>query len=384
MPNRNIYSWNNIIGEFSRSPFPERSIELFLQMRKTDISPDVYNLPLVIRACASTGMIRHGMWIHGSSVKLGFEMNLFVASALVFFYVTTGKIFYARKVFDGMSERDAVLWTSMLAGYAQHGEPLLSLELYRKMVSEGVQLDSVVMVSLLLVCSQLRWFQHGKSVHGWCVRKCLGLGLSLGNALVDMYVKCSSLGGAYNVFVRTPARDVISWSTLIAGYGLNGSPTVALDLFEQMRASGIKPNDVTFLGVLSACAHAGMVDRAREFMDMMKDCGVTTELKHFACVVDCLAKAGLIEEAERFIDEMPVSPDAAVLGALLGGCRVHGNVEVAERVAKKLLRLEPERSGYYVLLANIYAESGRHSDAEKMWKLMKQRNVSKVPGCSQI
>ncbi|KAF5180030.1 Pentatricopeptide repeat-containing protein [Thalictrum thalictroides] len=353
-------------------------------MRNSVIDPDVYTFPLVLRGCASCGRILRGMSVHGLCLKLGFEKNLFIASALVFLYVTTGRIYDARKVFDGMSQRDAVLWTAMLAGYAQHGETSLSLEVYRKMVGEGVELDGVVMVTLLLVCGQLRLLSHGKSVHGWTVRRCLGLKLSMGNALVDMYVKCSALGSGHTVFNRMQERDVISWSTLILGYGLNGSVSVALELFEWMCADRVKPNDVTFLGVLSACAHAGMVDKARAFFDMMKDYGVVAELKHYACMVDCLGKAGLIEEAEMFIDEMPVEPDGAVLGALLGGCRVHGNIEVAERVAKKLLMLEPERGGYYVLLANIYADSGRYSDAEKVRDFMKQRNVSKLPGCSQI
>ncbi|KAF9625536.1 hypothetical protein IFM89_023847 [Coptis chinensis] len=346
--------------------------------------PDVYTLPLVLRACASTGMVYRGMSVHGLCVKWGFEKNLFVASALIFFYVTTGRIYEAKRVFDGMAERDTVLWAAMFAGYAQHGEPLLSLEVYRNMVCEGVELNGVVMVNLLLVCSQLRWLRHGKSVHGWCVRRSLVSELSLGNALVNMYVKCSAIVNAYCMFSVMPDRDVISWSTLIAGYALIGSVNVALELFDQMLIDGIKPNGVTFLGVLSACAQTGMVDRAREYFDMMKDYRVVAGLKNYASLVDCLGKAGLIAEAERFVKEMPMEPDAAVLGALLGGCRIHGNIEVGERVANKLLKLEPDEGGYYMLLANMYADSGRYNDAEKVRDFMKQRSASKVPGCSQI
>ncbi|KAK9274413.1 hypothetical protein L1049_019227 [Liquidambar formosana] len=315
---------------------------------------------------------------------MGLEMNLFVASALVFMYVTFGRVCDARMVFDEMDERDAVLWTAMLAGYAQHEEPVKGLAVFREMVAVGVELDGVVMVSLLLVSGQLGWLKHGKSVHGWCVRRCLGLGLSLGNALVDMYVKCATLSYAHKVFDKMPERDVISWSAIILGYGLSGDVDIALELFDWMRMRGVRPNDVTFLGVLSACAHAGMVERARSCFEMMKNYGVVAELKHYACMVDCLGRAGLLEDAERFVEEMPLEPDGAVLGALLGGCRVHGNIEVGERVAKKLILLEPEKAGYYVLLSNIYAAAGRFDDAQRVRDFMKQRSLSKVPGWSLI
>ncbi|CBI24313.3 unnamed protein product, partial [Vitis vinifera] len=279
-------------------------------------------------------------------------------------------------------KRDAVLWTAMLAGYAQHEEPMLALSVFRQMVSAGVALDGVVMISLLLACGQLGWLKHGKSVHGWITRRCLALGLNLGNALVYFYVKCAALGYSYNLFDKMPERDVISWSSIILGYGLSGNVDIALDLFDRMRVAGVKPNDVTFLGALSACTHTGMVERAHTYFEMMKEYGVAPELKHYACMVDCLGRAGMLEDAERFIEEMPVEADGAVLGALLGGCRVHGNAEVGERVAKKLMGLEPEKASNYVMLANIYAGAGRFEDAEKVRQLMKQRKLSKVPGCS--
>lgn len=384
MPHRNIYSWNIIIGEFSRSHLPHKSIDLFLQMRHFNQPPDVFTLPLVLRACAAFGSVKLGVSVHGLCVEMGMEKSLFVASALVFMYVTFGKVLDARVLFDEMPERDAVLWTAMLAGYAQHEEPMLALSVFRQMVSAGVALDGVVMISLLLACGQLGWLKHGKSVHGWITRRCLALGLNLGNALVDFYVKCAALGYSYNLFDKMPERDVISWSSIILGYGLSGNVDIALDLFDRMRVAGVKPNDVTFLGALSACTHTGMVERAHTYFEMMKEYGVAPELKHYACMVDCLGRAGMLEDAERFIEEMPVEADGAVLGALLGGCRVHGNAEVGERVAKKLMGLEPEKASNYVMLANIYAGAGRFEDAEKVRQLMKQRKLSKVPGCSLI
>lgn len=356
-------------------------------MLRTGASPpDPFNLPLVLRACVGLEDGKIGASVHGFCLKLGFEKNVFVGSSLVYFYVGVLKVCDARKVFDEMGEKDAVLWTSMLGGYAQRGEPVLALGVFREMVGEGIEVDGVVMVSLLLVCSQLGWPRMGKSVHGWIVRRRFGLrlGLNSGNALVDMYAKCGEFSYAQRVFDRMPARDVISWSALIVGYGFNGRADFAFFLFERMIKEGVRPNSVTFLGVLSACCHNGIVEKAQVYFDMMKDYEVVPGLKHYACMVDVLGRAGLLVEAERFVEEMPMEPDAAVLGALLGGCHVHGNVDVGERVAKRLLTLEPERSGYYVLLANIYAAAGRFDDAERVRGFMKERNVGKVPGWSLI
>lgn len=323
--------------------------------------------------------------MHGYCMKLGVDGNVFVGSALVYLYVSLGRVFDARRVFDEMTNRDSVLWTSMVGGYAQNGEPLMALELFGEMVGRGLELDGVVMVSLLLAVGQLGWLRHGKNVHGWCVRRGLGLGLSLGNALVDMYVKCGLFSWGHRVFDRMPGKDVISWSCLILGYGLSGNLDACFGLFDRMRSEGTaEPNSVTFLGVLSACGHAGMVEKARQFFDMMGKYKVEPQLKHYACMVDVLGRAGLLEEAEKLIEEMPVEADGAIWGALLGGCRVHGNVEVGDRAARRLLELEPNRSGYYVLVANIYAAAGRFEDAERIWRSMRDKNVDKVPGHSHI
>ncbi|XVF42995.1 hypothetical protein PTKIN_Ptkin02bG0004700 [Pterospermum kingtungense] len=385
MPQRNIYSWNIIIGEFSRSNSPLKAMDFFLQMwQSSDVRPDDFTLPLVLRACVSSDRVKLAVSFHGLCLKLGFERSLFVASALVFVYVSFGKIYDARFVFDGMPERDSVLWTAMLDGYAKQEEPMLALELFREMAGAGVAPDWVVMLSLLLVCGQLGWLRQGKSVHGWCIRRCLGMELNLGNAIVDMYLKCATLTYAHGVFNMMNQRDVISWSSLILGYGLSGNVSIASELFDDMVAKGVKPNEVTFLGILSACAHGGLAEKASSCFEMMGDYGVKPELKHYASMVDCLARVGLLEQAEDFIKQMPMEPDEAILGAVLAGCRVHNNVEVGERIARKLIRLEPEKAGYYVLLSNTYAAAGKFDEAEKVREFMKAKNLSKAPGLSSI
>ncbi|XP_010908381.1 pentatricopeptide repeat-containing protein At4g14170 [Elaeis guineensis] len=384
MPCRTSYSWNILITELARFGLPHKSMDFFLRMQSSSIPVDEFTLPPVLRSCALLGSSPASMSVHALAVKLGLDHNLYVGSALVLCYNGLSEISLARKLFDEMPERDAALWTSMLSVYAQSGEPELALGFFREMVSEGIQLDGVVMVSLLLACGQLGWLRHGRSVHGCSIRRFLGLPLSLGNALIDMYVKCGAFGYAETVFSMMPATDVISWSALILGHGLNGHASAALKLFDEMSEEGMEPNSVTFLGVLSACAHAGMVEKAWAFFDRMKQCGIEPELKHYACMADALGRAGQLVEAEMFIEAMPMVPDEAVLGALLAGCRMHGNVEMGERVSRRLMGMSPSKSGYYMSLANMYVDAGRFVDAEIVREFMKQKNVGKLPGCSLI
>ncbi|KAG7620398.1 Pentatricopeptide repeat [Arabidopsis suecica] len=385
MPYRNIFSWNIIIGEFSRAGFASKSIDLFLRMwRESCVRPDDFTLPLVLRACSASREAKFGDLIHVLCLKLGFSSSLFVSSALVIMYVDMGKILHARKLFDDMPVRDSVLYTAMFGGYVQQGEAMLGLVMFREMGYSGFALDSVVMVSLLMACGQLGALKHGKSVHGWCIRRCSCLGLNLGNAITDMYVKCSILDYAHTVFVNMSRRDVISWSSLILGYGLDGDVVMSFKLFDEMLKEGIEPNAVTFLGVLSACAHGGLVEKSWLYFRLMQEYKIVPELKHYASVADCMSRAGLLEEAEKFLEDMPVKPDEAVMGAVLSGCKVYGNVEVGERVARELIQLKPRKASYYVTLAGLYSAAGRFDEAESLRQWMKEKQISKVPGCSSI
>lgn len=235
-----------------------------------------------------------------------------------------------------------------------------------------------------MACGQLGALKHGKSVHGWCIRRCSCLGLNLGNAITDMYVKCSILDYAHTVFVNMSRRDVISWSSLILGYGLDGDVVMSFKLFDEMLKEGIEPNAVTFLGVLSACAHGGLVEKSWLYFRLMQEYNIVPELKHYASVADCMSRAGLLEEAEKFLEDMPVKPDEAVMGAVLSGCKVYGNVEVGERVARELIQLKPRKASYYVTLAGLYSAAGRFDEAESLRQWMKEKQISKVPGCSSI
>ncbi|KAM3410459.1 hypothetical protein ACQJBY_002586 [Aegilops geniculata] len=379
-----LASFNALVASLARSGRPSQALLTFRDMLARGFPPDHFTLPPVLRSCALTGSAALAASSHALSVKLGAHGNLFVASALVQCYAGMSNLPDARRLFDGMRERDAVLWTSMLSAYAQGGQPEEALRLFQGMVVAEVQLDAVVMVSLLLACGQLGWRRHGRSVHACCVRMFLGMPLSLGNALVDMYVKCGELEFAERVFSVMPRRDVISWSALIVGHGLNGRPDVALRLFDEMVAKGVEQNSVTFLGALSACAHSGMVDKAYAIFEQMKQRGIKPELKHYSCMADALGRAGRVVEAVNLIEEMPCQPDEAILGSVLAACRVHGEMDAAERISKRLMSMSPAKSGYYMSLANIYSDAGRYGDAERIRGFMKEVKVNKLPGYSSV
>ncbi|GJN14391.1 hypothetical protein PR202_gb01214 [Eleusine coracana subsp. coracana] len=379
-----LASFNSLIASLARSGRPEQALRTFRDMLARGVRPDHFTLPPVLRSCALTGNAGLAASSHALAVKLGAHDNLFVASGLVLCYAGLSSLPAARRLFDGMRERDAILWTSMLSAYAQGGEPEAALRFFGGMVAAQVPLDAVVMVSLLLACGQLGWQRHGRSLHAFCVRRFLGMPLSLGNALVDMYVKCGDFAFAESVFVGMPRRDVISWSALILGHGLNGRPDVALRLFDRMATDGIRPNSVTFLGALSACAHSGMVDKAYGIFEGMKQRGIEPELKHYSCMFDVLGRAGRVLEAVKLIDEMPFEPDEAMLGGALAACRVHGEMEAAERISKRLMNMSPGKSGYYMSLANIYSDAGRYDDAERIREFMKEVKVDKLPGYSSV
>ncbi|KAJ1262880.1 hypothetical protein BS78_09G142800 [Paspalum vaginatum] len=379
-----LTSFNSLLASLARSGRPAQALRTFRDMLARGVRPDHFTLPPVLRSCTLTGAAGLAATSHALAVKLGAQENLFVASALVLCYAGLANLPDARRLFDGMRERDAVLWTSMLSAYAQGGEPEEALRFFGGMVAAGMELDAVVMVSLLLACGQLGWRLHGRSVHAFCVRRFLGTPLSLGNALVDMYVKCGDFAFAEWVFAGMPRRDVISWSALILGHGLNGRSDVALGLFDRMGAEGIQPNSVTFLGALSACAHSGMVDKAYAIFKGMKLQGIQPELKHYSCMSDVLGRAGRVVEAVKFMEEMPFEPDEAMLGAVLAACRVHGEMEAAEWVSKRLMNMSPVNSGYYMSLANIYSDSGRYTDAERIRGFMREVKVNKLPGYSSV
>eukprot|EP01018_Ginkgo_biloba_P006645 Gb_37102 [translate_table: standard] len=385
MCTRDLVTWSAMIAGYAQNRHADKALILFHEMQLANITPNSVTLVSVLPACAHLGALQQGKWIHDYLIRSGFESNVFVGTALIHMYANCGDIEIARRVFDKMCKRNVVSWSAMIDGYAQNGQANDALSLFNQMQLADMKPNSVTMVSVLLACAHLGAPQQGKRIHDYIIRSGFESDVSVGTALIDMYAKCGNIEMARQWFDKMPERDVVSWSAMIAGYGIHGHGKDALKLFSQMQRTGMRPNDVTFVSVLSACSHTGLVDEGWQYFDCMsRDYGIKPKVKHYACMVDLLGRAGHLDEAQDIVKKMPLEPDAGVWGALLGACRIHCNIELGEHVAEHLFDLEPENAGYYVLLSNIYASAGRWNDVAKLRTRMKERGLKKPPGCSFI
>jgi pentatricopeptide repeat protein len=416
MPERDVVSWTAIIAGYTQSGNYDEAMQFFREMQLVRVKINSDTFTSILPACANLGALNLGREVHANIIRSGFQFNLFVGSALLDMYAKCGIIEEAQKVFAQMPERSLVSWNTVIAGYVQNGHVDEALELFKKMDTRnviswtamiagyaqdgqydkalkffgqmqltGVKPDSDVFSCVLPACANLATLHAGKEVHEDIIRGGFHSNVFVENSLIDMYAKCGSIEDACRVFDKMPTRDVVSWTAMIVGYATHGYGKEALELFQQMQQSGTKPDHATFLGVLSACCHAGLVAEGQQYFDSMSHAyHISPGLEHYSCMVDILGRAGLLNEAVEFIHKMPIKPNAAVWGSLLGACITHMNIELGEYVAEHVLKLEPENAAHYVVLSNIYSAAGRWSDVEKVRKMMKERRIKRRPGCSWV
>eukprot|EP01018_Ginkgo_biloba_P019499 Gb_13599 [translate_table: standard] len=385
MPKRNAVSWNALIAGHGHHGNSEETFNLFGRMQQAGMKPNEFTFAGVLRVCASEAALEQGKQIHVYVFKTGFESDVFVCSILLDMYAKCMSLEDAQGLFDKMPKHNVVSWTTMVAGYAQHGQVEKSVKLFYQMQSAGMEPNQFTFASVLMACASLATLEGGKQVHACTIKTRFEADVSVGNALVDMYAKCGNIDKSREVFDRMANRDVVSWTAMIAGCAQNGCGKEAIQLFEQLQHEGMKPDPITFVGVISACSHAGLVDEGyRYFKSMSQDYGIVPREEHYNCMVDLLGRAGRLDEAVDFIDEMPFQPGALVWGSLLGACRIHGNMELGKHAASCLLELEPHKSASYVQLSNIYAAAGKWDDKAKIRKMMKDRRVKKETGHSWI
>jgi pentatricopeptide repeat protein len=300
-------------------------------------------------------------------------------------YAKCGSLEDAWIVFNKMPSRDVVSWNAMILGHVKCGQGQKALELFQQMQQEGVQPNYVTFVGVLNACASGIALEEGRCVHHHIVHSGLEMNIFVGNSLVDMYAKCGSIEDACRVFNKMPSRDVVTWTVILGGCAMHGHGREALKHFEQMCDEGVQPDDITFVCVLSACSHAGLVDEGMcLYASMIRDYMIPAKLEHYTCMVDLLDRAGHLQEAENMVMAMPCKPQAAAWMALLGACRIHGNVGMAERVAKRILEMEPENAAVYVLLSNIYAPAGNRHLCENVERQRKERGAKKQPGRTWI
>ncbi|KAK4257533.1 hypothetical protein QN277_007107 [Acacia crassicarpa] len=383
--NKNSITWSAMITGYAQSGDSVKALKLFHSMHLSGIVPSEFTLVGVINACSDLGTLVEGKQMHSYALKLGYESYMYVLTALVDMYAKCGSIADARKGFDYLRQPDIVLWTSIITGYAQNGDSEGALNLYCKMQMEGITPNELTMASVLKACSSLAALDQGMQIHGRIVKYGFSLEIPIGSALSAMYAKCGSMDEGYRVFCRMPTRDVISWNAMISGLSQNGYGNEALELFEEMRLEGTKPDHVTFVNLLSSCSHMGLVEQGWNYFRMMFDeFSIVPTVEHYACMVDILSRAGKLYEAKEFIESAKIDHGLCLWRILLGACKNYRKYDLGAYAGEKLMELGSPESSAYVLLSSIYTALGKWQDVERVRRMMKARGVTKEPGCSWI
>ncbi|XP_068650600.1 pentatricopeptide repeat-containing protein At5g16860 [Aristolochia californica] len=391
----NVVTWSAVIAGYAQRGLGYEAINVFQQMQLSRSQPNAVTIISLLSACAAVGALSKGKETHAYALKRVLKWthddgdDLMIENGLIDMYSKCRRADMALQLFNSipLSEKNVVTWTVLIGGYAQQGDANDALKLFSKMLKEANTLPNAFTISCaLMACSRLSALRFGKEIHAYVIRNRYERAmLFVTNCLIDMYAKCGDIDIARRVFDKMLKRNAVSWTSLMTGYGMHGRGEDALYVFDEMRDAGLVPDGVTFVVVLYACSHSGMVEQGLEyFNNMNREYGVAAGVEHFACTVDLLGRAGRLSEAKEVIETMPMEPTSVVWLALLSACRVHANVELGEYAAKRLLELEPENDGFYTLLSNIYANARQWKDVLRIRSLMKRAGIRKRPGCSWI
>lgn len=377
--------YNALISGHTYSSRIFDALLFFCAMREEGLLVDSVTMLSLVSGCTVPSHLNVGMCLHGCCVKFGFDGDSSVENCLLTMYVKCGEVAHARRVFDKMRERNLIAWNAMISGYAQNGLARHVLDLYWEMKSINMRPDHVTLLGVLSSCACLGAQRIGSEVERQIELCGFGCNPFLTNALINMYARCGNLMRARSIFDRMTEKSVISWTAMIGGYGIHGHGEIATDLFDEMVKSGIRPDGTAFVSVLSACSHAGLTDEGLKYFDEMETkYGLRPGPEHYSCLVDLLGRAGRLKEAMDLINSMKVKPDGAVWGALLGACKIHKNVELAELAFERVIELEPTNIGYYVLLSNLYSDAKNLEGVLKVRVMMRERKLRKEPGCSYV
>ncbi|KAK7819488.1 pentatricopeptide repeat-containing protein [Quercus suber] len=385
MPEKNLVSWNTIIGGLVDSGNYDEAFQLFLITWEESSDGGSRIFSTMIRASAGQGLIFAGRQFHTCALKMGVADDIFVTCALIDMYSKCGSIEDAQCVFDEMPEKTTVGWNSIIAGYALHGYSEEALRMFYEMRDSSVEMDHFTFSMVIRICTRLASLEHAKQAHASLVRHGFGLDIVANTALVDFYSKWGRMEDARHVFDKMPQKNVISWNALIAGYGNHGHGEEAIEMFEQMLREKMRPNHITFLATLSACSYSGLSERGWEyFKSMSRDHKIKPRAMHYACMIELLGQEGLLDEAFALIRSAPFKPTANMWAALLTACRVHENLELGKFAAEKLYGMEPEKLNNYIVLLNIYNSSGNLKEAAAVVQTLRRKGLRMLPACSWI
>ncbi|XVF46558.1 hypothetical protein PTKIN_Ptkin03bG0036500 [Pterospermum kingtungense] len=417
---KDIVSWGSMVDAYVQVGWLSEALITFSAMLRERLEVSDVMIVDLVSACARLGAVQEGLLLHSRIVKAGLDRYDIVQAAIIHFYAACGRIDLAylqfeadlkdhhlpsrnalivgfirngmieqaRQLFAEMHERDVSSWNSMIAGYAQNEQPKMALNLFHEMIASGLQPNQITMTSVFSAIASLGILNEGRLAHEFLGNNSIPLNDNLSAAIIDMYAKCGSISAALEVFyqVRDKASTVSPWNAIICGLAMHGHANLSLEIYSDLeRRHHVKQNSVTFIGVLTACCHCGLVEAGEMYFKSMKNVyNIDPGIKHYGCMVDLLGRAGRVEEAEKMIRSMPMQADVVIWGTLLAACRTHGNVEVGEKAAENLARLEPDHGGGKVLLSNLYADAGRWDDVLCVRRIMRSQRMKKSPGYSGV
>ncbi|KAL0329921.1 UNVERIFIED_CONTAM: Pentatricopeptide repeat-containing protein [Sesamum radiatum] len=380
------FEFNAMIRGHVKEFNSEAALCTYLDMLEVGVEADNFTYPSLLKACASLSAVEEGMQIHGQVLKLGFVEDVFVQNSLINMYGKCGQIERSCAVFEQMDRKTVASWSAVIAAHANLGMWDECLSMFGEMNCEGCwRAEESTLVSVVSACAHLGALDLGRSTHGYLLRNLSGLNVAVQTSLIDMYIKCGSLDKGMSLFQRTARRNHKSYTVVVSGLANHGRGEEALNVFEQMLGEGFKPDDVVYVGVLSACSHAGLVEKGMRCFDRMRfEHGIEPTIQHYGCMVDLMGRAGMINEAFELIKSMPMAPNDVIWRSLLSSCKVHQNVELGEIAAGLLFQLKTQNAGDYLMLSNIYAEAGRWQDVSMTRVKMACTGLSQVPGSSSV
>ncbi|KAI3960984.1 hypothetical protein MKW92_015990 [Papaver armeniacum] len=408
LPQVDVITWNALINGYAQFGDGNRAMEMFHQLRAAGlflssislipIFPSIpqfgslfsltlaHNIFLTSRSLSRLGNHEQGTCIHGQILKFGFEADMHVKNALIDMYAKCGSVTTAENLFNEPEfTKDEISWNIIISGYMQNGRAKEAISAFHQMRSEGVWPNLVTIITVLPAAAYLAALKQGMVIHAYVVHTGFGSNVLVGNSLIDMYAKCGRLDYSEDYFDQLKNKNSVSWNVMLSGYAIHGLGKAAVSLFLRMQETCVEVDSVSFVSLLSACRHGGLIEEGRKvFHSMSLKHQIEPKLEHYACMVDLLGCAGELDDAWKFIQKMPMAADAVVWGALLGASRMHSNVQIGEIALGHLVNLEPHNAAHHVVLSNIYAQSGRWGDARKMRKSVSSMGLKKTPGCSWV
>ncbi|XP_023512048.1 pentatricopeptide repeat-containing protein At3g57430, chloroplastic-like isoform X1 [Cucurbita pepo subsp. pepo] len=381
-----VISWNTMILALAQSKFRAKAFQLFMTMCESEIKFNSYTMISLLALCKDGSDLVFGRSIHGFAIKNGLEINTSLNTSLTEMYINCSDEGSATNLFIRCPQRDLISWNSLISSYIKNDNAGKALLLFNHMISE-LEPNSVTIISILTSCTQLAHLPLGQCLHAYTTRRgeSFELDASLANAFITMYARCGKMQYAEKIFNTLQARNIVSWNAMITGYGMHGRGHDATLAFAQMLDDGFKPNNISFVSVLSACSHSGLTKTGLQlFSSMVRDFGIAPQLAHYGCIVDLLGRGGHFAEAIALISSMPVEPDASIWRALLSSCQVKSNKKLVETIFRKLVELEPSNPGNFVLLSNVYAAAGLWSEVSQIRKWVRDKGLVKPPGTSWI